>query len=144
MNITEVNKIFRKSIIKGLFEEELVKLDFKKTNIKHPTISGDGLMQSHLLHVFFDIETGSDYPDGDEWFIADFLFPYDMKIPDSIKGADYFTTIPIEGNKNFWHHREMVRYKYGKTKKLSEALEFLDTKYKELHSLVEPLEKDIK
>ena len=144
MNITEVNKIFRKSIIKGFFEEELVKLDFKKTNIKHPTISGDGLMQSHLLHVFFDIETGSDYPDGDEWFIADFLFPYDMKIPDSIKGADYFTTIPIEGNKNFWHHREMVRYKYGKTKKLSEALEFLDTKYKELHSLVEPLEKDIK
>ena len=144
MNITDVNKIFRKSIIKGFFEEELVKLDFKKTNIKHPTISGDGLMQSHLLHVFFDIETGSDYPDGDEWFIADFLFPYDMKIPDSIKGADYFTTIPIEGNKNFWHHREMVRYKYGKTKKLSEALEFLDTKYKELHSLVEPLEKDIK
>ena len=144
MNITEVNKIFRKSIIKGFFEEELVKLDFKKTNIKHPTISGDGLMQSHLLHVFFDIETGSDYPDGDEWFIADFLFPYDMKIPDSVKGADYITTIPIEGNKNFWHHREMVRYKYGKTKKLSEALEFLDTKYKELHSLVEPLEKDIK
>ena len=144
MNITDVNKIFRKSIIKGFFEDELVKLDFKKTSIKHPTISGDGLMQSHLLHVFFDIETGCDYPDGDEWFIADYLFPYDMKIPDSIKGADYFTTIPIEGNKNFWHHREMVRYKYGKTKKLSEALEFLDTKYKELHSLVEPLEKDIK
>ncbi len=144
MNITEVNKIFRKSIIKGFFEEELVNLDFKKTNVKHPIISGDGLMQSHLLHVFFDIETGSDYPDGDEWFIAYFLFPYDMKIPDSIKGADYFTTIPTEDNKNFWHHREMVRYKYGKTKKLSEALEFLDTKYKELHTLVEPLEKDIK
>ena len=144
MNITEVNKIFRKSIIKSFFEEELVNLDFKKTNIKHPIISGDGLMQSHLLHVFFDIETGSDYPDGDEWFIADFLFPYDMKIPDSIKGADYFITIPTEDNKNFWHHREMVRYKYGKTKKLSEALEFLESKYKELHSLVEPLEKDIK
>ena len=144
MNITDVNKIFRKSIIKGFFEDELVKLDFKKTSIKHPTISGDGLMQSHLLHVFFDVETGCDYPDGDEWFIADYLFPYDMKIPDSIKGADYFTTISIEDNKNFWHHREMVRYKYGKTKKLTEALEFLDSKYKELHSLVEPLEKDIK
>ena len=144
MNITDVNKIFRKSIIKGFFEEELVKVDFKKSSIKHPVISGDGLMQSHLLHIFFDIETGSDYPDGDEWFIADFLFPYSMQIPDSIKGADYFTTIPIEGNKNFWHHREMVRYKYGKTKKLSEALEFIDTKYKELHSLVEPLGKDIK
>ena len=144
MNIIEANKIFRKSIIKSFFEEELVKLDFKKSNIKHPTISGDGLMQSHLLHVFFDIETGADYPDGDEWFIADFLFPYNMKIPDQIKGADYFTTVPTENDKNFWHHREMIRYKYGKTKKISEALEFLETKYKELHSMVEPLEKDIK
>jgi|TARA_Y100001951_G_C11187117_1_gene209310 hypothetical protein len=144
LNIIEANKIFRKSIIKSFFEEELVKLDFKKSNIKHTAISGDGLMQSNLLHIFFDIETGADYPDGDEWFIADFLFPYSMNIPDEIKGADYFITISVEEGKNFWHHREMVRYKYGKTKKLTEALEFLDTKYKELHSLVEPLEKDIK
>ncbi len=144
MNIIEANKIFRKSIIKSFFEEELVKLDFKKSNIKHTTISGDGLMQSNLLHIFFDIETGADYPDGDEWFIADFLFPYSMNIPDEIKGVDYFTTISAEEGKNFWHHREMVRYKYGKTKKLTEALEFLEAKYKELHSLVEPLEKDIK
>jgi len=144
LNIIEANKIFRKSIIKSFFEEELVKLDFKKSNIKHTAISGDGLMQSNLLHIFFDIETGADYPDGDEWFIADFLFPYSMNIPDEIKGVDYFTTISVEEGKNFWHHREMVRYKYGKTKKLTEALEFLDTKYKELHSLVEPLEKDIK
>ena len=144
MNIIEANKIFRKSIIEGFFEEGLVKLDFKKSNIKHATISGDGLMQSNLLHIFFDIETGADYPDGDAWFIADFLFPYSMNIPDEIKGADYFITISVEDGKNFWHHREMVRYKYGKTKKLTEALEFLETKYKELHSLVEPLEKDIK
>jgi hypothetical protein len=144
LNIIEANKIFRKSIIKSFFEEELVKLDFKKSNIKHTTISGDGLMQSNLLHIFFDIETGADYPDGDEWFIADFLFPYSMNIPDEIKGADYFTTISVEEGKNFWHHREMVRYKYGKTKKLTEALEFLDAKYKELHLMVEPLEKDIK
>ena len=144
MNIIEANKIFRKSIIKSFFEEELVKLDFKKSNIKHTTISGDGLMQSNLLHIFFDIETGADYPDGDEWFIADFLFPYSMNIPDEIKGVDYFTTISAEEGKKFWHHREMVRYKYGKTKKLTEALEFLETKYKELHSMVESLEKDIK
>jgi hypothetical protein len=144
LNIIKANKIFRKSIIKSFFEEELVKLDFKKSNIKHTTIFGDGLMQSNLLHIFFDIETGADYPDGDEWFIADFLFPYSMNIPDEIKGADYFTTISVEEGKNFWHHREMVRYKYGKTKKLTEALEFLDAKYKELHSMVEPLEKDIK
>ena len=144
MNISEINKIFRKSIIKGFFIEELTNLDFKKSNIKHPVISGDGLMQSHLLHIFFDIETGADYPDGDEWFIAEFLFPYDMKIPDSIKGADYFTTISTNDNKTFWHHREMVRYKYAKSKKLTESLTFLDTKYKELHSMVESLEKDIK
>ncbi len=101
-------------------------------------------MQSSLLHIFFDVDTGSDYPDGDEWFIVDFFFPYSIKIPDSIKGTDYFTTIAVEGEKNFWHHREMIRYKYGKSKKLSESLVFLETKYKELHSLVEPLEKDLK
>ena len=143
LNITDVNIIFRKAIIKGFFEDALVNLDFKKSTIKHPTINGDGLMQSNLLHIFFDIETGADYPDGDEWFIADFLFPYNMKISDEIIGSDYFTTIPIN-NKNFWHHREMIRYKYGKTKKLNEALEFLDTKYKELHSMLEPLEELIK
>jgi len=144
LNITDVNIIFRKSIIKGFFEDKLVNLDFKKSAIKHPTINGDGLMQFRLLHIFFDIETGADYPDGDEWFIADFLFPYDMKISDEIIGPDYFTTIPATDNKKFWHHREMIRFKYGKTKKLSEALEFLEVKYKELHSMVEPLEKDIK
>ena len=82
MNITEANKIFRKSIIKGFFEEELIKLDFKKSNVKHPSIPDDGLMKSNLLHVFFDVETGLDYPDGDEWFIAEFLFPYIISIPD--------------------------------------------------------------
>jgi len=101
-------------------------------------------MQSLLLHIFFDVETGLDYPDGDEWFIVDFLFPYEIKIPDSIIGPDYFTTISTDVSKNFWHHREMVRYKYGKTKKLSESLKFIDSKYKELHSLLEPLEKDLK
>ena len=144
MNIAEVNKIFRKSIIKGYFEPELLNLDFKKSNVKHPTIQDDGLMQSRLLHVFFDVETGCDYPDGDEWFIVDMLFPYNIKIPDNMKGSDYFTTISVENGKNFWHHRELIRYKYGKSKKLKEALEFLETKYKELHSLVEPLEKDLK
>ena len=144
MDITEANKIFRKSIIKGFFEETLLTLDFKKSNIKHPNIAGDGLMQSLLLHIFFDVDTGLDYPDGDEWFIVDLLFPYEIKIPDSIIGPDYFTTISTGNNKNFWHHREMIRYKYGKTKKLSESLKFIDSKYKELHLLLEPLEKDLK
>lgn len=144
MNLNEANKIFRKSIIKGFFEPELVNLDFKKSNVKHPEINDDGLMQSDLLHVFFDIETGSDYPDGDEWFIVEMLFPYNVKIPDSLKGPDYFTTISVDDKKTFWHHRELIRYKYGKSKKLKEALEFLETKYKELHNALEPLQKDLK
>jgi len=144
LNITEVNKIFRKSIIKGYFEPELLNLDFKKSNVKHPTINDDGLMQSKLLHIFFDIDTGSDYPDGDEWFIVELLFPYSIKVPDSLKGADYFTTISVVEGKNFWHHRELIRYKYGKSKKLQDSLTFIETKYKELHALLEPLEKDLK
>ena len=144
LNATDANKIFRKSIINEFFINELTSLDFKKSGTRHPSISEDGLMQSHLLHIFFDIETGSDYPDGDEWFITEFLFPYDMKLPDSLKGTDYFTTISVDEGKNFWHHRELIRYKYGKSKKLTESLEFIEQKYKELHGLLEPLEKDIK
>ncbi|MGY5141493.1 MAG: hypothetical protein ACW9WZ_00400 [Nitrosopumilus sp.] len=144
MNINEANTIFRKSIIKGFFEPKLVNLDFKKSSFRHPQITEDGLMQSDLLHIFFDVETGSDYPDGDEWFIVDMIFPYDFKIPDSLKGTDYFTTISVDENKTFWHHRELIRFKYGKSKKLDDALEFLESKYKELHSLLEPLQKDLK
>jgi len=144
LDLKEANKIFRKSIIKGFFEPQLLNLDFKKSNVKHPQITDDGLMQSNLLHIFFDIETGSDYPDGDEWFILDLLFPYDVKIPDSLKGADYLTTISFEGGKNFWHHRELIRYKYGKSKKLEDSLTFIETKYKEFHTMLEPLEKDLK
>jgi len=33
LNITDVNIIFRKSIIKGFFEDKLVNLDFKKSGI---------------------------------------------------------------------------------------------------------------
>jgi len=143
LNINESNKIFRKSIIKGFFEPQLVNLDFKKSTVKHPTINDDGLMQSDLLHVFFDVNTGSDYPDGDEWFIVEMLFPYDVKLPDNLKGPDYFTTLSIEEGKTFWHHRELIRYKYGKSKKLDVALEFLESKYKELHGLLEPLQKDL-
>jgi len=144
LNVSEVNRIFRKSIIEGFFEPRLVSLDFKRSNVRHPLIKDGGLMQSDLLHVFFDIDTGSDYPDGDEWFIVDMLFPHDVKIPDSIKGPDYFTTLSVGDGKNFWHHRELIRYKYGKSKKLTESLQFLEAKYKELHSLLEPLAKDLK
>ena len=143
MNINEANKIFRKSIIRGFFEPQLVNLDFKKSAIKHPSINDDGLMQSEMLHIFFDIETGSDYPDGDEWFIAEILFPYDINLPDTLKGSDFFTTISTDTGKTFWHHRELIRYKYGKSKKLTDALEFLESKYRELHDLLKPLQKDV-
>ncbi len=143
MNIFEANKIFRKSIIKGFFEPQLVNLDFKKSSVKHPVILDDGLMQSDLLHVFFDVDIGADYPDGDEWFIVEFLFPHDVKLPDTLKGTDYFTTLSVNEDKTFWHHRELIRYKYGKTKKLVDALEFIESKYKELHELLEPLQKDL-
>lgn len=143
MNLSEANKVFRKSIIKGYFETRLLNLDFKKSNIKHPSIQDDGLMQTNLLHLFFDIDTGSDYPDGDEWFMAEFIFPYSIKIPDSIKGPDYFSTISVGDGKNFWRHRELIRYKYGKSKKLEESLDFIEKKYKELNSLLEPLQKDL-
>jgi hypothetical protein len=143
LNIIEANKIFRKSIIKGFFEPQLLNLDFKKSPVKHPLINDDGLMQSDLLHVFFDLDTGADYPDGDEWFIVELLFPYDVKLPDNLKGADYFTTLSVDEGKTFWHHRELIRYKYGKSKKLDLALDFLETKYKELHTLLEPLQKDL-
>ena len=144
MNITEANKIFRKSIIKGFFEPRLVNLDFKRSPIKHPFISDDGLMQSDLLHVFFDVDTGSDYPDGDEWFIVEMLFPHDVKLPDNLKGPDYFTTLSHENGNTVWHHRELIRYKYGKSKKLDDAIDFLESKYKELHKMLEPVQKDIK
>jgi len=144
LNLGEVNIIFRKSIIKGYFEPSLLKLDFKKSNVKHPTILDDGLMQNNLLHLFFDIETGSDYPDGDEWFMAEFLFPYNIKIPDNMKGPDYFSTMSLGEGKNFWRHRELIRYKYGKSKKLDESLDFIEKKYRELHAMLEPLEKEIK
>lgn len=144
MNINEANKIFRKSIIKGFFEPRLLNLDFKKSAVRHPAIGDEGLMQSDLLHIFFDVDTGSDYPDGDEWFIVELLFPHDVKLPDSLKGVDYFTTVAAGDGKTFWHHRELIRYKHGKSKKLDEALGFMESKYKELHALLEPLQKDIR
>ena len=142
MNINQANVIFRRSIIHEFFEPELLKLDFTKSSVRHPLIDSDGLMQSPLLHVFFDVETGADYPDGDEWFIVDMLFPYMVLLPDSLKGTDYFTIIS-DDVVNFWHHRELVRYKHGKSKKLDESLEFIKSKYALLHKLIKPLSKDL-
>lgn len=143
MNISNTNKIFRNSILKGFFEPQLLNLDFKKSSVKHPSINDDGLMQSDLLHVFFDMDTGSDYPDGDEWFMVDMVFPYDVKLSDELIGPDFFTTLSVDAGKIFWHHRELVRFKYGKSKKLLDALNFIELKYQQLHDLLKPLQKDL-
>ncbi len=137
MNLNEINEIFRKALIKVYFEPELLKLGYRKSSVKHPSISEDGLTSDDHLHMYFDLNTGSDYPDGDEWFMVEYLFPYNVKLADKIKGPDYFTTLSLEEGKNFWRHRELIRYKYGKSKRLSEALIFIDKKYKELHDALE-------
>ena len=122
----------RRAIIKAYFEPELLKIDYHKSGIKHPSITDDGLTVEDTLHLFFDISTGNDYPDGDEWFTAEYLLPYSVKLPDGLKGPDYFTTISVADGKHFWRHRELVRFKYGKSKKLTESLAFIDKKYREL------------
>jgi len=137
LSLNEINAIFRKAIIKAYFEPELIKLGYRKSSVKHPSIAEDGLTSDDHLHMYFDLDTGSDYPDGDEWFMVEFLFPYNIKLPDKVKGPDYFTTLSMDEGKNFWRHRELIRYKYGKSKKLNEALMFIDKKYKELHDALE-------
>ena len=113
-----------------------LKIEFHKSSIKHPTISDDGLTVEDTLHLFFDISTGNDYPDGDEWLTVEYLLPYSVKLPDGLKGPDYFTTISVPDGKHFWRHRELVRFKYGKSKKLSESLAFIDKKYRELSKAI--------
>ena len=133
MNLKEANEIFRRAIIKAYFEPELLKIDYHKSaGVKHPHIPEDGLTVEDILHLFFDISTGNDYPDGDEWLSVEFLLPFSVKLPDSLKGPDYFTTLSVAEGKHYWRHRELVRFKYGKSKKLEESLDFIDKKYKEL------------
>ena len=126
----------RRAIIKAYFEPELLKIEYHKSGIKHPSISDDGLTVEDTLHLFFDISTGNDYPDGDEWFTAEYLLPYNVKLPDGLKGPDYFTTVSVTDGKHFWRHRELVRFKYGKSKKLAESLVFIDKKYRELSKAI--------
>lgn len=142
MNANEANAIFRRSIIKGYFEPGLLGLGFVRSPVRHPAIRDGGVARPDLLHVFFDVDTGADYPDGDEWFIVDMLFPHGVGLPDRLKGADCFTAI-TSGEKTLWHHRELIRYKYGKSKKLGDALGFLVSKYDELRESLEPLRGDI-
>src|ERR671923_1015875 len=132
LNLKEVNEIFRRAIIRAYFEPELLKMDYHKSSVKHPLILDDGLTVEDILHLYFDISTGIDYPDGDEWFTVEYLLPFSIKLPDGLKGLDYFTTLSVSEGKHFWRHRELVRFKMGKSKRLVESLAFIDKKYKEL------------
>lgn len=107
-------------------------MDYRKSTVRHPAIADDGLTVDDVLHIYFDVITGNDYPDGDEWFSVEYIFPHGVKLHDKLKGPDYFTTLSISDGKHYWRHRELIRFKYGKSKKLEESLEFLDKKYKEL------------
>ncbi len=132
MKLSDANIILRKAMISSYFEPELLLRDYKVSSVKHPLIEGKGIRLNDYLHIFFDILTGADYPDGDEWFIVEYLLPYNVNMPDNLKGPDYFTTVALDDGSNYWRHRELVRYRYGKSKRLEEALEFIDRKYKEL------------
>jgi len=132
LNLRESNEIFRRAIIKTYFEVELLKIDYHKSNVMHPLIKHEGFTVEDKLHLYFDIMTGNDYPDGDEWFGVEYLFPYNIKLPDNLIGPDYFTTIYVADAKHFWKHKELVRFKYGKSKKLVESLDFINKKYREL------------
>ena len=132
MNLRESNEIFRRAIIKTYFEVELLKFDYHKSIVRHPLMKDEGFTLEDKLHLYFDIMTGNDYPDGDEWFGVEYLFPYNIKLPDNLIGPDYFTTIYVADAKHFWKHKELVRFKYGKSKKLVESLDFINKKYREL------------
>jgi hypothetical protein len=136
LNLKEVNEIFRRAIISAYFEPQLLKMDYRKSSVKHPLILDDGLTVEDILHLYFDISTGIDYPDGDEWFTVEYLLPFNVKLPDNLKGLDYFTTLSVSDGKHFWRHRELIRFKMGKSKRLAESLGFIDKKYKELSKAI--------
>lgn len=136
LNLKEVNEIFRRAIIRAYFEPQLLKMDYRKSSVKHPLILDDGLTVEDILHLYFDISTGIDYPDGDEWFTVEYLLPFNVKLPDNLKGLDYFTTLSVSDGTHFWRHRELIRFKMGKSKRLAESLAFIDKKYKELSKAI--------
>jgi hypothetical protein len=136
MYLKNANILLRRAIVSAYFEPELLKLGYKHSDIKHQSLGG-GLSKNTLLCVFFDFETGSEYPDGDEWFIAEYLIPYNIALPDTLKSPDYFTTLPLGGGIHHWRHRELIRYRSGKIKKIDDAMNFIDQKYSELLKALE-------
>jgi hypothetical protein len=135
MQLADANEVLRKAVISNYFEPELRKLGYKPSRQKHPHYEKPGLSRDGYIHLFFDTSTGNDYPDGDEWFIVEYLFPYVVELPDPLKSPDYFTRLTGSQGKAakvFWRHRELIRYRHGKIKRLDEALAFMHRKAQEL------------
>ena len=132
MYLKDSNILLRKAIVTAYFEPELLKAAYTRSNVKHQNLGEGGLSKDRILHIFFDFDTGSEYPDGDEWFIVEYLIPYSVALPDVLKSPDYFTTLSIGGGNHHWRHRELIRYRSGKMKRLEEAKNFVDQKYSEL------------
>ncbi len=137
MYLKNVNQIFRSAILSTYFHPELAKVGYQETNVKHSLIGTGGVSKDGVLHIFFDLETGSEYPDGDEWVIAEYLLPFDVKLPDSLKSPDLFTTLSIGEGKKYWRHRELIRYRSGRAKRLEEARDFIERKRSELYSALD-------
>ena len=137
MHLKDANILLRRAIVSAYFEHELLKLGYEQSKIKHQNLGEGGFSKNDLLHLFFDYETGSEYPDGDEWFIVEYLIPHNIALPDTLKSPDYFTTLPLGDGNHHWRHRELIRYRSGKMKKLDEAMDFIDHKCSELLKALE-------
>lgn len=137
MYLKDSNILLRRAIVSAYFEPELLKLGYKRSSVKHQNLGEGGLSKNDILHIFFDFDTGSEYPDGDEWFIVEYLVPYSVALPDSLKSPDYFTTLPLSAGNHHWRHRELVRYRSGKMKRFDESMNFIDQKYAELMKVLE-------
>ena len=129
MKVSDANRVLRSAIIKEYFIPGLKRLGFSDSEFKHPRVDGFGLSKGPI-HLFFDIETGCEYGDGDEWFMVEYILPFD-ELPDELKSPEYFTRMPMEDG-YCWRHRELIRYRRGKAKRLDEALSYLNSKAEEL------------
>jgi len=132
--LTEANTILRKAVVQTYFGPELVAMGYVQID---PQAANLRLRKDDTLELGFDVATGSEYPDGDEWVIVEYTLIKDLHIPNEMKSREYFTRVQHEG-RWVWRHRELVRYRQGKVKKLEEALAFIDRKTKEL---IDALEK---
>lgn len=138
MYVKEANEIIRKAIVEAYFIKELQRRGYKK--VMNHTLN-ETYSKDDSLPLRFGVTTGNEYPDGDEWFIVEYFVAQDIELPDNLKSPDYFTRLTTEDGKTFWRHRELIRYRSGKIKRLDEALEYIERKYSELKHILNELLK---